>query len=85
MGGAAADGLTDFAAAYAKLSSVPAIALWLFDATGVTVLEAFAAATTGAMADDMRVHLGSILANCTQMASATACLKLSTFPAPLYL
>ena len=64
VGGAAADGLTDFAAAYAKLSSVPAIALWLFDATGVTVLEAFAAATTGAMADDMRVHLGSILANC---------------------
>jgi len=55
--------LVDFATAYAKLSRVPAIALWLFDVTGVGVLEAFAAAT-GPTADDVRAQLGQILANC---------------------
>ena len=61
--GSGSEMLTDFAQAYAKLSRVPAIALWLFDVGGVGVLEAFAAAT-GPTADDVRAHLGSILANC---------------------
>ena len=61
--GEGAESLVDYAAAYAKLSRVPAIALWLFDVSGVGVLEAFAAAT-GPMADDVRVQLGSILASC---------------------
>ena len=59
----AGETLTDFAAAYARLSRVPAVALWLFDVVGVTILEAFADAT-GPTADDVRAQLGSILASC---------------------
>ena len=55
--------LIDFASAYSRLSRVPAIACWLFDVTGVGVLEAFAQAT-GPTADDVRAQLGCILANC---------------------
>ena len=63
VAGASTNALVDYAAAYAKLSRVPAIAHWLFDVVGVGVLDSFANATEP-MADDVRVHLGSILANC---------------------
>lgn len=61
-GGRGSEALPSYAAAYAKLSLVPAIALWLFDVAGVGLLEAFAA-STGAAADDVRVHLACVLAH----------------------
>lgn len=58
--------LHDYAVVYAKLSRIPAIALWLFDIVGVSVLESFAAAT-GAASEDVKVCLAMVLANCLRV------------------
>ena len=57
------EALPDFAAAYAKLAMVPAIAFWLFDVEGVELLKRFMA-ENGSAADDIRVHLVTILSAC---------------------
>ena len=49
------ESLPTYASAYAKLSAVPDIALWLFDISGIGVLQAFGQ-TTGTVAEDVKVH-----------------------------
>jgi len=57
------ESLPTYASAYAKLSAVPDIALWLFDIQGISLLQAFGQ-TTGTVAEDVKVHVGTILAKC---------------------